>query len=56
MTRDGTDAGTDAAGEIVEGGFYGPRSEAWRLNRNAQTLAIETATGRREALPRSEDP
>ena len=25
-------------GEIVEGGFYGPRSEAWRLNREAMLL------------------
>ena len=34
MTREGP----DGAGEIVEGGFYGPRSEAWRLNREAMLL------------------
>jgi uncharacterized protein (DUF2236 family) len=27
-----------AAIEVVEGGFYGPRSEAWRLNREAMLL------------------
>lgn len=27
-----------ARSEIVEGGFYGPRSEAWRLNREAMLL------------------
>ena len=26
------------AAEIVDGGFYGPRSEAWRLNREAMLL------------------
>lgn len=29
---------TVEAAEIVEGGFYGPRSEAWRLNREAMLL------------------
>jgi uncharacterized protein (DUF2236 family) len=28
----------DADVEVVEGGFYGPRSEAWRLNREAMLL------------------
>jgi len=28
----------NAAIEVVEGGFYGPRSEAWRLNREAMLL------------------
>jgi uncharacterized protein (DUF2236 family) len=28
----------DAGGRIVEGGFYGPASEAWRLNREAMLL------------------
>jgi uncharacterized protein (DUF2236 family) len=27
-----------ARGEIVDGGFYGPQSEAWRLNREAMLL------------------
>jgi uncharacterized protein (DUF2236 family) len=27
-----------APGEIVDGGFYGPQSEAWRLNREAMLL------------------
>ena len=34
MTREPT----GGAAEIVEGGFYGPRSEAWRLNREAMLL------------------
>jgi uncharacterized protein (DUF2236 family) len=29
---------TAANGEIVDGGFYGPQSEAWRLNREAMLL------------------
>ena len=29
---------TPAPVEVVEGGFYGPRSEAWRLNREAMLL------------------
>jgi uncharacterized protein (DUF2236 family) len=29
---------TAAHGEIVDGGFYGPQSEAWRLNREAMLL------------------
>ena len=29
---------TAASGEIVDGGFYGPSSEAWRLNREAMLL------------------
>jgi uncharacterized protein (DUF2236 family) len=33
-----TREGPDGAGEIVEGGLYGPRSEAWRLNREAMLL------------------
>jgi uncharacterized protein (DUF2236 family) len=33
-----TDSRTRAAAEVVEGGFYGPRSEAWRLNREAMLL------------------
>jgi uncharacterized protein (DUF2236 family) len=36
VTREGS--ATAEAAEIVEGGFYGPRSEAWRLNREAMLL------------------
>jgi uncharacterized protein (DUF2236 family) len=33
-----TQEGHAATAEVVEGGFYGPRSEAWRLNREAMLL------------------
>ena len=38
MTGADADARTLAPTRIVEGGFYGPASEAWRLNREAMLL------------------
>ena len=36
--RAGADGPSGDAAQIVEGGFYGPASEAWRLNREAMLL------------------
>lgn len=38
MTREGSGGAGVGAAEVVEGGFYGPHSEAWRLNREAMLL------------------